>query len=86
LRGDRRLREKTAWFDCTALSGYQLPDYLLQPGGKMNLCTQLALIPFLFLSPLLGNGSAAAPLNFKDVIAAASALMRFPANGTAVTD
>jgi len=52
----------------------------------MNLCTHLALIPFLFLSPLLGNGSAAAPLNFKDVIAAARALMRFPANDTAVTD
>lgn len=52
----------------------------------MNLCRQLALIPFLFLALLLGNGLAAAPLNNKDVIAAARALMRFPANDTAVTD
>ncbi|HEY7556108.1 MAG TPA: hypothetical protein VIH18_15005 [Candidatus Binatia bacterium] len=51
------------------LSGYQLTDYLLQPGVKMNLCRQLALAPFLFLALLLGNGLAATPLNIKDVIA-----------------
>ena len=32
----------------------------------------IALIPFLFLTLLLGNGSAAAPPNIKDVIAAAN--------------
>jgi spermidine/putrescine-binding protein len=39
---------------------------------KMNLCRQLALILFLFLTLLLGNGSAAAPPNIKDVVVAAN--------------
>ncbi len=37
----------------------------------MNLSKQLTLVPLLLLTWLLGNGSGAAPINVKDVIAAA---------------
>lgn len=38
----------------------------------MNLLKQLLLVPLLFLTVLPGNGAAAAPTNFKDVVAAAN--------------
>jgi iron(III) transport system substrate-binding protein len=72
LRDDRRFRKKTGWFDCATPSRYQLTEYFSATGEKMNLYKQSALVILLFLTFLLGNGSAAAPPNIKDVIAAAN--------------
>jgi iron(III) transport system substrate-binding protein len=70
-RRNEAAKQETRLFDWAKLTGYQWTEYFSATGVEMNLLKQLTLVPLLLLTLLLGNGSGAAPINVKDVIAAA---------------